>query len=97
MTHCSPASDPPISCWIDGRATFTMVTSSWITKKPRHTERRAPAPARLPGGAAVPAPGPAGACPAACCLVSFAMRAVSFPLWVPRARGTRNRYPGTAF
>src|SRR5579862_3492974 len=48
MTHCSPASEPPISRWMAGNATLTIVTSSWITKKPRQTEIRA-APLRCPG------------------------------------------------
>ena len=43
MTHCSPASEPPSWCWMAGRATFTMVTSSWMTKKPRQTESSAAA------------------------------------------------------
>ena len=42
-THCSPASEPPISLWMAGNATFTIVTSSWITKKPRQTEMSAAA------------------------------------------------------
>ena len=42
-THCSPASEPPISRWMAGNATFTIVTSSWITKKPRQTEMSAAA------------------------------------------------------
>ena len=41
MTHCNPASEPPISRWMAGSATFTIVTSSWMTKKPRHTESSA--------------------------------------------------------
>jgi hypothetical protein len=39
-THCSPASEPPISPWMAGNATFTIVTSSWMTKKPRQTDMR---------------------------------------------------------
>ena len=46
MTHCSPASEPPTSRWMAGSATLTIVTSSWITKKPRHTETSAAAAAR---------------------------------------------------
>ena len=41
MTHCNPASEPPISRWMAGSATFTIVTSSWMTKKPRHTDSSA--------------------------------------------------------
>ena len=41
MTHCNPASEPPISRWMAGSATLTIVTSSWMTKKPRHTESNA--------------------------------------------------------
>ena len=41
MTHCNPASEPPISRWMAGSATFTIVTSSWMTKKPRYTESSA--------------------------------------------------------
>jgi hypothetical protein len=42
-THCSPASEPPSSRWMAGSATFTIVTSSWMTKKPRQTESNAAA------------------------------------------------------
>jgi hypothetical protein len=31
-------SEPPISCWTAGSATFTIVTSSWMTKNPRQIE-----------------------------------------------------------
>jgi len=41
MTHCNPASEPPTSRWMAGSATLTIVTSSWTTKKPRHTESSA--------------------------------------------------------
>ena len=49
-THCSPASEPPISRWMAGSATFTIVTSSWITKKPRQTEMSAAAARPRPIG-----------------------------------------------
>ncbi len=48
-THCSPASEPPIWCWMAGSATFTIVTSSWITKKPRQTETSAAVARPRPG------------------------------------------------
>ncbi len=62
MTHCSPASEPPISRWMAGSATLTIVTSSWITKKPRQTEisaaaclpRAIPGPPFLPSGPVMP-------------------------------------------
>ena len=53
MTHCSPATEPPMSRWIEGSATLTIVTSSWMTKNPRHTATRASFAAR--SGPAVPA------------------------------------------
>jgi len=40
MTHCRPLTEPPTSRWMAGNATLTIVTSSWITKNPRHTETR---------------------------------------------------------
>src|SRR5215472_8504462 len=40
MIHWSPATVPPISRWIVGRATLTIVTSSWMTKKPRQMAAR---------------------------------------------------------
>jgi len=43
MTHCRPTSEPQTSRWMTGSATFTIVTSSRITKKPRQTEVRASA------------------------------------------------------
>jgi len=52
-THCSPASEPPISRWMAGSATFTIVTSSWITKKPRQTEMSAAAARPRAGGSAL--------------------------------------------
>ena len=54
MIHCSPASEPPISRWMTGSATLTIVTSSWTTKKPRHTEISAAAAARRVRGSLVP-------------------------------------------
>jgi len=54
MTHASPDCEKPRSRWIDGRATFTIVMSTTIRRKPvqrttNESQREFFMPCRRPG------------------------------------------------